>query len=237
MLVSDSASSRRSDLGSNDEASFGARPSSGDGFTTRGFTILDPEKGFGDPSMKDSDSSSSEFRSRQADHTDGERGISDSRLWGKMACGPETGGSARRDGPRSNMLTFRCAPWKQVRTFEGILGVFQDAHFSKTVSIFEQGAHLRRKRVSCSAPCLKSASCLCFLNLQLIFLDDTRARLGCQSASSAKSADDVAFAAIRAQSERTRLTKQKKPCLELDPGTAPLMRDLQLIAVPYFLDS
>jgi hypothetical protein len=178
MLVSDSAASRRSDLGSNDEASFGACPSSADGFTTRGFTILDPEKGFGDPSMKDSVRSSSEFRSRQADHTDGERGISDFRLCGKMACGPETGGSARRDGPRSKMLTFRCAPWKQVRTFEGILGVFQDAHFSKTVSIFEQGAHLRRKRVSCSAPCPNSASCLCFLNLLLIFLDDIRAPPG-----------------------------------------------------------
>jgi hypothetical protein len=31
-----------------------------------------------------------------------------------------------------------------VRIFEGILGVFQDAHFSKRLRIFEQGAHLRR---------------------------------------------------------------------------------------------
>jgi hypothetical protein len=31
-----------------------------------------------------------------------------------------------------------------VRIFEQISGVFQDAHFSKTVRIFEQRAHLRQ---------------------------------------------------------------------------------------------
>jgi len=33
-----------------------------------------------------------------------------------------------------------------VRIFEGIFGVFQDAHFRNTVRTFEQGAHLRQGR-------------------------------------------------------------------------------------------
>jgi hypothetical protein len=43
------------------------------------------------------------------------------------------------------MLTFSCAPWKRVRTFEGIIGIIQDAHFrkrcasSKGVRTFEPG--------------------------------------------------------------------------------------------------
>jgi len=41
------------------------------------------------------------------------------------------------------MRSFRCAPWKRLRIFEGILGIFQDAHFSKLVRIFEGRAHLR----------------------------------------------------------------------------------------------
>jgi hypothetical protein len=41
--------------------------------------------------------------------------------------------------------SFSCAPWKQVRIFEEILGLFQDAHFSKTLRIFEQSAHLRSR--------------------------------------------------------------------------------------------
>ena len=32
-----------------------------------------------------------------------------------------------------------------MRIFEGIIGVFQDAHFSKTVRIFEGAAHLRTR--------------------------------------------------------------------------------------------
>ena len=31
-----------------------------------------------------------------------------------------------------------------VRIFEGIVGIFQDAHFSKRLRTFEQRAHLRR---------------------------------------------------------------------------------------------
>jgi hypothetical protein len=31
-----------------------------------------------------------------------------------------------------------------VRIFEGIVGIFQDAHFSKSLRTFEQRAHLRR---------------------------------------------------------------------------------------------
>jgi hypothetical protein len=47
--------------------------------------------------------------------------------------------------PRSaKMRSFTCAPWKRLRIFEGIVGVFQDAHFRKIVRIFEGGAHLRR---------------------------------------------------------------------------------------------
>jgi hypothetical protein len=56
----------------------------------------------------------------------------------------EPGGSRDRALFHSKMLSFRCASWKRVRIFEGISGVFQDAHFSKTVRIFEQRAHLRQ---------------------------------------------------------------------------------------------
>jgi hypothetical protein len=42
------------------------------------------------------------------------------------------------------MRSFSCAPWKSVRIFEGIVGIFQDAHFSKTMRIFEPSAHLRQ---------------------------------------------------------------------------------------------
>src|SRR5580698_4888270 len=46
------------------------------------------------------------------------------------------------------MRTFRCAPWKRVRIFEGISGLFQDAHFSKTLRTFEQTAHLRSRALA-----------------------------------------------------------------------------------------
>jgi hypothetical protein len=44
----------------------------------------------------------------------------------------------------SKMRSFPCAPWKRVRIFERILGVFQDAHFRKSLRTFEPLAHLRR---------------------------------------------------------------------------------------------
>jgi hypothetical protein len=44
----------------------------------------------------------------------------------------------------AKMLSFLCASWKRLRIFEGIVGVFQDAHFRKRVRIFEWSAHLRR---------------------------------------------------------------------------------------------
>jgi hypothetical protein len=39
---------------------------------------------------------------------------------------------------------FACASWKWVRIFEGIFGVFQDAHLPNMLRTFEQCAHLRR---------------------------------------------------------------------------------------------
>jgi hypothetical protein len=44
----------------------------------------------------------------------------------------------------SKLRSFSCASWKRVRIFEEISGVFQDAHFSKMVRIFEHRAHLRQ---------------------------------------------------------------------------------------------
>jgi hypothetical protein len=35
-----------------------------------------------------------------------------------------------------------------VRIFEGIIGIFQDAHFSKTVRTFEPRAHLRSRALA-----------------------------------------------------------------------------------------
>jgi hypothetical protein len=40
--------------------------------------------------------------------------------------------------------SFWCAPWQQVRIFEEIFGLFQDAHFRKLLRTFEQLAHLRQ---------------------------------------------------------------------------------------------
>src|SRR5580704_14639442 len=45
----------------------------------------------------------------------------------------------------AKMRSFLCAPWKRVRTFEGFVGIFQDAHFRKPVRIFERSAHLRSR--------------------------------------------------------------------------------------------
>jgi hypothetical protein len=39
-----------------------------------------------------------------------------------------------------------------VRIFEGISGIFQDAHFSKPVRIFEPGAHLRSRASALGNP-------------------------------------------------------------------------------------
>jgi hypothetical protein len=36
------------------------------------------------------------------------------------------------------LRSFRCASWKRVRIFEGISGIFQDAHFQKMVRIFDE---------------------------------------------------------------------------------------------------
>jgi hypothetical protein len=44
------------------------------------------------------------------------------------------------EGPHRSPLEgaqFSCASWKKVRIFEEIFGLFQDAHFSKMVRIFE----------------------------------------------------------------------------------------------------
>jgi hypothetical protein len=62
------------------------------------------------------------------------------------ACEPAgTGDQARL---LSKVRSFRCAPWKRVRIFEGIIGIFQDAHFSKTVRTFEPRAHLRSRALA-----------------------------------------------------------------------------------------
>src|SRR5580700_7218678 len=47
--------------------------------------------------------------------------------------------------PFAKVRSFSCAPWKRVRIFEENIGIFQDAHFSNPVRIFEGGAHLRTR--------------------------------------------------------------------------------------------
>ena len=44
----------------------------------------------------------------------------------------------------AKVRSFACASWKWVRIFEGIFGVFQDAHLANMLRTFEQCAHLRR---------------------------------------------------------------------------------------------
>ena len=50
---------------------------------------------------------------------------------------------------------FSCAPWTKVSIFEGISGVFQDAHFRERVRTFEPGAHLRRQNAALESVPLK----------------------------------------------------------------------------------
>ncbi len=135
MPASDSASSRRSDLGSDGERSFGPSSTSGDGWTTRGFTILDPEKGFRGPSMK---GVSPHHRSSGLDRRITQMGSGAYQISADVGRRPL---DRRREGETAlgrRLRSFRCAPWKTVRIFEGIVEVFQDAHFSK------RGAHLQR---------------------------------------------------------------------------------------------
>ena len=55
-----------------------------------------------------------------------------------------TNSPTTRSHSSAKVCAFLCAPWKRVRIFEEIIGLFQVAHFSKTVRIFEQVAHLRQ---------------------------------------------------------------------------------------------
>jgi hypothetical protein len=135
---------------------------------------------------------------------------------------------------------FSCAPWKMVRIFEGIVGVFQDAHFSKRLRIFEPGAHLRRKeraeRGRTSVAPHRPTQALLFLWFltALLFCSATFGHCLRRRRRSADYADDADFESnrrnlrnlrinppvptIRAQSEPTRLAKQKEPCLDLRSG-------------------
>jgi hypothetical protein len=123
-----------------------------------------------------------------------------------------------------------------VRIFEEIFGVFQDAHFSKPVRIFEWAAHLRSRASALGYPLagavpfarkvvqtLVSASIvLCCVETKLV---DKPAEPAC----------NCARRIVRRRVQGYALAKQKEPCLDFDPGTAPCMRDLQLVAVPCFV--
>jgi len=143
MPASDSASSRRSDLGSDGERSFGPSSTSGDGWTTRGFTILDPEKGFRGPSMK---GVSPHHRSSGLDRRITQMGSGayqisadvgrrplDRRREGETALG-------RRCAVFGAHLGKRCASSKESSRFSKM------RTFRKGVRIFEGCAHLRTKR-------------------------------------------------------------------------------------------
>jgi hypothetical protein len=52
------------------------------------------------------------------------------------------------------MLSFTCASCKRLRIFEGIVGVFQDAHDPETLRVFAWSAHLRRPILDFGLPIL-----------------------------------------------------------------------------------
>jgi hypothetical protein len=126
------------------------------------------------------------------------------------------------------MRSFWCAPWKRVRIFEGILGVFQDAHFSKPVRIFEQRAHLRSRAGPCTpAPfSRKVAQALAAASIPLF-----------EEVSHSSRPLILALRRLRRFVSRREgpAGKEKSRAWIVDPDTAPLMRDLQLVAVPYFV--
>jgi hypothetical protein len=141
--------------------------------------------------------------------------------------------------PPSKMRTFRCAPWKRVRIFEGIIEVFQDAHSSKTVRIFEEVAHLRQglgPRVparGCSAVVESSRAGTCFgLDRDAWRRNDSGAqpRTTHRSAPGLSPGTCTVFAFSTFRLSPTSGAQQKSRTLT--EGTAPLMRDLQLLAVP-----
>jgi len=139
-----------------------------------------------------------------------------------------------------------------VRIFEGIIGVFQDAHFSKRLRIFEQGAHLRSRAAALGYPragalpfsrkvvqTLASALiALCCVEMNVI---DKPAAPGAQQHASHHSAPPVQGCLKEIPNPKSKIQnyesparKQKSRAWIFDPGTAPRMRDLQLVAVPYF---
>ncbi len=135
---------------------------------------------------------------------------------------------------------------KRLRTFEEILGIFQGAHFSKTVRTFERSAHLRRRgaagephaRLPASRRFLRWFSLLSRFSISC---DTKRQRRSADFADdadfprsslepfrskrstfenfkeSASSADNLLFPAISAI-RTTTARKTKKPCRDLRSG-------------------
>jgi len=160
------------------------------------------------------------------------------------------------------MLTFWCAPWKRVRIFEGIVGIFQDAHFSKSVRIFEGRAHLRQglgPAPGAVDALMRAATgfglvgfgwgkLFSFMRSSLLGrwvevgrVTEPRAirkRLSRRAGIALPSESTSLLQALHPLSRFVSMREgpaKKKPRLGL--GTAPHERDLQLVAVPSFSKS
>jgi hypothetical protein len=139
--------------------------------------------------------------------------------------------------------SFRCAPWKGLRIFEENIGLFQDAHFRKLLRIFEQVAHLRSRAAALhTVPLMRKvahplASAFALVSRRFdslrvhLYLSD-KVEIG--EAAPFQSKLPLLPQALEALGRCVPLGKgpheKKEPCLEF--GTAPRMRDLQLLAVP-----
>jgi hypothetical protein len=143
----------------------------------------------------------------------------------------------------AKVRSFSCAPWKRVRIFEGIIEVFQDAHFSKRVRIFEPSAHLRSRAAALHpvpfsrrvVRALASASiALCGVETNLI---DKLAEPECNRPRriARRGVEDCSPGRVLSSLSHFSPALRNKKSRTLTEGTAPLKRDLQLVAVPYLV--
>ncbi len=156
--------------------------------------------------------------------------------------------------------SFRAHLRKGVSIFEGISEVFQDAHFRRMVSIFEGGAHLRSRALALHPGPLRrkvaqppaSAS----VGLAAPGSDDAFDRAPLVSAWVPSTSNefhacvhhqirrrstqlcrrrcaDLAVSLPAGRARRKSPARKKSRAWIFRPGTAPLKRDLQLVAVPF----
>jgi hypothetical protein len=148
---------------------------------------------------------------------------------------------SKKSSAFSKVRTFRkpCAPSNPVRTFEERRPQERRTQGSRRRAAFYVGSLFFHFSPSPPTPRGKGES-EDFADFPRSSLEPFRSKRSTfenfkESASSAKSADHLPFAAISAQSERPRPAKQKAVPGSSIQARLRYLRDLQLLAVPYLL--